>query len=174
MNLPTVLTAWEEYVAGAIGRAVNDPTIPERKTRYHGKLPDDCCTDKGTLGVWWEHLDPSVSFPIPLLLKGEMSGAFQLADFGARYAMCWYVPKAEELTAKETLKRWDGDAHHLALIAEYVTAELLDLSCGQASLGDGVICQGVRWKSTRQDISGGCAGVEWHAVLGLSGAEGPT
>lgn len=169
MNLPDVLDAFRLYVEHAISEI--DDGRPGRSILYHGQLPDDCCDDAGTLGVSWATLDLSVDGKTRASLapKGELAGSVQLVDMAARYACCWYVPEASDLGTTETFARYNGDAALLALIAEHVDLALLALSCGRASLGDGVTCDGARWTSTRPDISGDCAGITWHLVASLSG-----
>lgn len=169
MNIPDVIDAWRAYIAAQITQI--DPAAPDRSFMYHLKPPDDCCTEAGTLGVWWQTLDYSTGGLARDALNkpGAAGGAFQLVDLGARFASCWFVPDVQDLTAAATVARWNGDAARLALIADHVDLALIRLSCGAATLGDGVFCDGARWTSTRPDISGDCAGIEWHLVAGLSG-----
>lgn len=176
MSLPNLLTAWRDFVATAISDSLGDPAVPDKKLVHHTKLPDDCCSDLGTLGVWWARADLSTQFPLPLRVggKGTLGGAVQLYDFGARYNRCWPVPAADDIGSDATYAEYEDVATTLAMVAEFVHCDLLALSCGVVSLGDGVSCEGVRWTSTTPDLSGDCAGIEWHVAVGVECTDGPT
>lgn len=167
MTLSTLETAVIEYVGDVLTNTCGRPS-PE-VIRYHGgPVPDDCCTEDGTLSIWWGRLFASKAFPSQ---STELCVGPPVSELNLRYSICW--PKADvgESGVLNVLDpAWDAKAAILADVADCVHRALIRLSCKpdpddpfiDAIQNELFPKNAIRWRETTPARPlGGCAGVSW-------------
>lgn len=171
MSLPVTEAAFLAFVADTI----EDGTAkrPDREVVYHGILPDDCCSDAGTLAVWHEKIAGSDEFPVQWSGRGAKSTGWPLVTLVARLSTCWPIPKRPAgggvILADPD---WTERAKRLALVDEVVCTALIGLSCGQPP-GSAVLaelhCDQFRFiDAVPTKPSGGCAALTWRAFASIA------
>ena len=174
MSFSGLLTALAEYVGDVLVNDCGRP-IPDRVLRYHGVIPDDCCTDAGTLAVSWVIGTASSTFGTGLAAApADPCVSMPTYTVAIRYRVCWPLPEAEGPLLDP---QWDETAAMLADTADCVTRALAALACEARSPGDADPLMEAVWAmlSRRQwlrlvDVSasvplGGCAGVVWRLLV---------
>ena len=176
MSLAELETALVEFVGDALVNDCNRP-VPDRVLRYHGTLPNDCCTDNGTLAISWSRLFLSSRFPSAATAPDDVCGGNMVAEVRLRYVVCWPVPEIDENGVVIIDDEWDTRAAMLADVADCVSRQLVGLSC-EPLVGDpyvdGVLAATVasgKWLRL-VDVEplppqGGCAGVQWRLYCGV-------
>lgn len=168
MTLSTLETAVIEYVGDVITNVCGRPS-PE-VIRYHGgTVPDDCCTDDGTLSIWWGRLFASAQFPSQ---STDLCVGPPVSELYLRYSVCW--PKADVTASGGIVNRLDpacdAAAAVLADVADCVHRALIRLSCRPdqddpfvAAIQNELFPENaIRWRETTAARPlGGCAGVTW-------------
>lgn len=174
MSLSGLLTAVGEYVGDTLVNECGRPA-PE-VLRYHGTLPNDCCTDDGVLSVSWEREQAFLKFPASSAGAAEPCPGLPMVRLIVRYVVCWPVPDvlAESGTVLD-YPGWDLRAATLADVADCVTRALIRLQCSppDGPFADAVVAAAGRDRfrfveSTPILPGGGCAGVRWHADAGIA------
>lgn len=154
-------TALAEFVGDVLVNDCGRP-VPDRVLRYHGTLPNDCCTDNGVLAVSWNTITP----------QGTECSAFPQAEVRLRYVVCWPVAEVDERGVTVDDATWDQRAAMLADVADCVTRGLLGLSCSD----DDPLAQAVAAATVGRirflaaepiTPQGGCAGVQWRLTAGV-------
>lgn len=168
MSLSGLLTAVADYVADVLVNECGRP-VPDRVFRYHGRAPQDCCTDAGVLDVSWDRLFPSTSFPTAAGGSEPCPGA-PVTPLTVRYTVCWPVPELQPTVLNVDFAGYDALAAELADVADCVSRWLLDLSCDPfledpyvAAIFDHAPRGRVRLVESSPILpAGGCAGVQWR------------
>jgi len=176
MSLSDLESAIIEFIGDVL---VNDCARPEptKVMRYHGTMPDACCTDDGVLSISWEQGFPSKIFPQRSTDKCVGAPVY---TFNIRYVTCWagltdVSPEAVVMPDDQ----WDADAAMLADVADCVARQLLKLACDPispdpftAAILEQVMANQFQWIDTTPVRPGGlCAGVTWRVYASLkSGA----
>jgi hypothetical protein len=180
MSLSGVLTALAEYVGDAIVNDCGRP-VPDRVIRYHGTLPNDCCTDNGFLAVNWQTGFASVTFPAAATGTADPCRGLPVVEVRLRYVVCWDAPEVTQqgvTVNAEQDARWDADAAMLAEVADGVTRALLRLTC-EISLDPLFVAvmdevgpkHWLRFVAADPIVPlGGCAGVQWRLYCGVRSA----
>lgn len=171
MSLSTLLTALNEYVGDVL---VNDCDRPEPDLMfsYHGRPPDDCCTDAGTLSTFWALGSVSPGRETPCGGPPEFT-------IHIRYTTCWSIPKAGQsgvVVDDAQAARWNADALMLADVADCVTRSIVALLCAEgtsedplvAAITDELVNRSARFQDTTPILPlGGCAGVLWRLIASV-------
>lgn len=173
MSLSALLTAVVEYVGDSIVNDCGRP-IPTKVMRYHGTMPDACCTDDGVLSISWSSGFPSATFPSR---STDPCNGPPVYTIEVRYVTCW---AGIDPTATGSVilpdDQWDADAAILADVADCVARALTRLSCGSPDLGDPFVAAiyeqaargKVQWSETTIVRPGGlCAGITWKLYAAL-------
>jgi len=166
------MTALAEYVGDVLVNDCGQP-VPDRVLRYHGTLPDDCCTEPGVLAVSWSEGRAATEFPTSAAsMKNDPCASIPIYTITIRYRVCWPVPDVDESGVQLLDAEWDATAAMLADVADCVARGLLLLKCGAPTapvdpLVAAVLDQVARGWLRFVDVSpsvpaGGCAGVLWR------------
>lgn len=176
MSLSGMLTALVEYTADVIVNDCGRP-VPTKVMRYHGTMPDACCTDDGVLSISWSNGYPSKDFPSRATDPCTGPPVYSIE---VRYVTCWagIDPSPEGVILPDD--RWDTDAAILADLADCVNRGYLRLSCGNPDMDDPFIAavfaqtlrNHVRWYDTTiVRPSGLCAGITWKLYAAIARGE---
>lgn len=176
MSLSGLETAVLDYVADAIEAARGIPL--DRTLRYHGRaLPEDCCTENGTLSISTVNEYHSPRWPVFVGLGSGPHGAGPPAvELHLRFVTCWPVPEVEGSEVAIDDDEWDTRAAALAEVADAGSRALLRVSCASAGPAADIRaetgCVKFRWLDcTPTGPGGGCAGWQWRCVAAV--ASGP-
>lgn len=171
MSLSGLMTAMAEYVGDVLVNDCGRP-VPDRMLRYHGTIPDDCCSEAGTLAVSWADGRAASEFPSSSAnLKNDPCLSLPIYTLTVRYRVCWPVPDVDEGGVQLLDAEWDETAAMLADTADCVARELAALSCAGAARNDpfvaAILAQVSRGWLRYVDVApsvptGGCAGVLWR------------
>lgn len=176
MSLSSLMTAMVELVGDVL---VNECGVeaPDRVLRYHGVLPDDCCSEKGTLGISWESDYPSSSFPNQNPTDPCVGGPVAL--LAIRWKTCWPVPDVSPAGVRLIDDQWDAKAAVIADVADCVTRAIIRLGC-DPDLEDPFVLAVLEHTGRKQvrliaatpvPALGGCAGVLWRLYARVRTAE---
>lgn len=179
MSLSTLETAVVEYVSDVLQVECGRPA-PDRILRYHTDLPDDCCSDDGTLAVSWAEEHPSSTFPNSSAAAQQPCPGIPVVTLRVQYVVCWPAPQADASGVQLRDADWDETSAMLADVADNVSRALMRLSCDPdrndplvAAVLTEVPRNWVRFVDvTPRRPQGGCAGIIWRLYAGIrSGAE---
>lgn len=185
MSLSGLMTALVEFVGDVLVNDCGRP-VPDRVLRYHGVIPDDCCTDAGLLAVNWTGGFPSTRFPTSAASDNDLCVAPGVYGIAIRYRTCWPVPDADEAGVKLADAEWDETSAMLADVADCVGRELTDLTCflkqGRTAdpfidaVADSIAPRGwLRYAGVAPTIPlGGCTGVTWTLSAAPRSGPGPS
>lgn len=178
MSLSGLETALAEFVGDSIVNDCDQPP-PDRVLRYHGTLPNDCCTENGTLAVSWAMEYLSADFPNSTAANRDPCPGVPVATINLRYVICW--PPLRIVPGKLILAddSWDARAARLADVADGVTRAFARLMCAP-DLADPIVAAVVQAAGRNRvrfidvaplPVLGLCAGVLWRVYA--SPATGP-
>lgn len=172
MSFASLLTALTEYVGDVLVNDCGLP-VPDRVLRYHGTLPDDCCSEAGTLSASWALGVATVDFPASAASqKADPCTQIPLYTVSMRYKTCWPVPEVNENGVELIDEQWDAKASMLADTADCVARSLIHLGCRQPGMVADPLTVAVQAQLARGwlryiDVTpsvplGGCAGLVWR------------
>ncbi len=175
MSLSGLLTAVAEYVGDTLANDCGRP-VPTKVMRYHGTMPDACCSAEGVLSISWSTGFPSRTFPSRSSDPCVGPPVYMLE---LRYVTCWagIDPHAEGLILPDD--RWDADAGMLAEVADCVTRALMNLSCSPdtadpftVAIYEHIFARQIQYvETTPIRPSGLCAGVTWKLYASVASGE---
>lgn len=151
------LADFESAVLQVVVDALEDcDQTPSPVVRYHGFLPNVCCTEAGTLSCSWEESPAQGDCPGP-----------STWNLLVRWVICWpsMEPKGGNVQIDYPLV--DAKAARIARVAECVEQALLAEVCAgaQGELASHVVGGTLKVGRTTPIVPGGlCAGVAWRIV----------
>lgn len=173
MSLSALLTATVEYVGDTLVNDCGRP-VPTKVMRYHGTMPDACCTADGVLSISWSSGFASQKFPSRSSDGCTGPPVYMLE---VRYVTCWAgIPDPSPQGIILPDDTWDDDAAMLADVADCVGRALMRLSCAP-DLEDPFVAAIFAETPSRQvqyvdatpiRPSGLCAGVTWKLYAAVA------